>query len=860
MPDFDKSRLPQPTAAKSVSYWFDDNTADMKKSNTLSGRLTIDGAELRGGLHTLHYLLTDTNDATSSVGSSLFFKINAYTESSAKKTIRYWFDENSEAVGNMDVTGNVATIDAASLRDGVHTFHCQVIAADTSYAVSSAIFMKISNTAEAFKASKLAYWFDSETSVKKADIKSGIQTLDASGLKAGLHTLHYQIVNDLGLNTPTVSALFMKIDRNLDEALKVSKLSYWFDSQTTVKETAITSGIHTLDASGLTAGLHTLHYQIVNGIGMETPPTSALFMKLDDTVSEQATTVTVWFDEDYAKAKQLPVTGLTKIVDAKDMAEGPHTLHYQLQSANGKVFPICSAAFERCFFDIYIKESTEYNAETIASDSVFADNPDLKMHYSSDNTAVRGRLTVDAGTTLSLGKYVQTGNLGNYNNNVATKFTKNGDAYYHPTTLINEGFMRSDSVKVTENFYHNRWHFISLPFNVAVSDISMPANTYCALRRYNGEARATGNMDATWQNMKAGDTMEAGRGYILQLTRDTNENVSSLTFKAENDAHKNDIFVADDAKVSLDEHVSEFAHNHSWNLVGNPYPSFFDTRFIEQGGTITVWNGNGYSAYSLTDDSYVLMPFEAFFIQKPINESSITFAATGRQHTHEVREIAAARLRRAELHENRQILNITVSNDSQTDRTRIVVNERATTGYEDDKDAPKFFTDESMSRAIQLYSIENGVKYAINERPMGNGYATLSLLVPDGGDYTLQVDGNGELIGKMAILDTVTGTTWSAADGPLTFFATAGQHDGRFVLAFNGKTTGIGQQRLSDEGEICVTDGQLNIHLARESSVSVFATDGRLVYSMKGTNGSVKLESGIYLLKVDKKTTKIIVK
>ena len=117
---------------------------------------------------------------------------------------------------------------------------------------------------------------------------------------------------------------------------------------------------------------------------------------------------------------------------------------------------------------------------------------------------------------------------------------------------------------------------------------------------------------------------------------------------------------------------------------------------------------------------------------------------------------------------DRQIVNITVTDGRQSDRTRLVINERASSVYEADKDAPKFFAGNDMDGnsdelppTVQLYSVEAAVKYAINERPMGDGYATLSIIVPQNGDYSLQIEGPSELMEKMAILDTETGRTWT---------------------------------------------------------------------------------------------------
>ena len=57
-----------------------------------------------------------------------------------------------------------------------------------------------------------------------------------------------------------------------------------------------------------------------------------------------------------------------------------------------------------------------------------------------------------------------------------------------------------------------------------------------------------------------------------------------------------------------------------------------------------------------------------------------------------------------------------------------------------------------------------------------------------------------------------------------------------------------------------VINGQLTFRFARERNVKIYATDGRLLYSLQGDNGTTRLDSGIYLINVDGKTTKVIVK
>ena len=541
-----------------------------------------------------------------------------------------------------------------------------------------------------------------------------------------------------------------------------------------------------------------------------------------------------------------------EVLDLSFLTDGEHTLCYQVVADDGQVSPVRSVTINRIFYDIYISRFEEYTDSLINNDPLFDSRPDLKLHFHPDDINVRGHLTVDEGTMLSLGKFVQTANWGSKND--GSKYTKAGVDYYHPTTLENEGHMRADSVIVKQSLYRDQWHFISLPFNVNVSDIEASNGTYWALRQYDGEARATGLMNETWQNLRKGDQMEAGRGYIIQLTKEGTEKTSELTFKARNDPKKNNIFTTEDVDIPLEEHQSEFAHNRSWNLIGNPYPCFFDTRCIEQNGTIIVWNGNGYTAYSLDDDNYILMPFEAFFIQKPLNNNTLMFNKEGRQHTHEILPRAASRNQAKSL-QNRHILNFAISDGVDTDRSRVVINEQASIGYETDKDAPKFM--EAKPNMPQLFSIESGVQYAINERPIGDGQIMFSFYAPADGEYHFSVDGD---VTNMIVLDTETGTSWAMADGDFVFTTTEGMHNARLVVSLTGKPTAIAQINTYDDGEIKVADGQISFLFMQNKHIKVFCVDGRMLYNDVASQTSIKVARGIYVVDLDGKTTKIMVK
>ena len=842
--------LTTPEAA-AFRYWFDDDAGSLQTTTQLSGLQTLDVSGLTEGLHALHYQVTENTGAVAFVRSALFVNVKSLTTTQAAG-LRYWFDDDASSVRTTDGVSSAYSLDVSTLVDGLHTLHYQVIDSNGgAYTIASSLFVKMTDAidAGALTTSRLIYWYDDETNLKGMDVTGSVQTLDASTLTDGLHTIHVQVVGSDNAAYHIVSALFVKKDNSSETTLTANKLLYWFDNEQNTEEKEITEGVQVVDVSHLPEGLHTIHYQVLCNNDVHCPPCSSLFVKMDAKVMPNVKAIRYWFDENHASTKQEDFSEV-KIIDASNLSEGTHSLYYQLVGDDGQLYSVTSGSFERYYYDIYISKSTEYEDSIVSSDPLFAQEPSLKLHYVTDDTNVRGHLTVDEGTILSLGNYIQTANWGSIND--GSKYTKAGTEYYHPTTLLNNGFVRSDSVTVKQKLYRDRWHFISLPFTTNVSDIDVPDGTYWALRSYDGEARATGLMNETWRNMHSGDQMEAGRGYIIQLTKEGNDKTSELTFKAVNDTHKNDIFTTSDVNRALEEHQSEFPHNRSWNLTGNPYPSFYDTRYIAQSGNIIVWNGNGYSAYSLTDDNYILMPFEAFFIQKPLNVDAITFSKEGRQHTYEV--LPRAEARRAS-NDNRSSLNFILTDGIDSDRSRVVINEQALMGYEADKDAPKFM--ETQPQIPQLFSVEGGVQYAINERPQGDGLITFSLYVPTDGEYRFAVVGDAA---DMTVFDSETKTVWALADGDYVFTAMEGQHDARLIVSFNSEATAIAQVNAYNDGEVKVTDGQLSFSFMRNKHIKVFGLDGRMMFNDAVSQGCVKVASGVYVLDIDGKTTKIMVK
>lgn len=345
---------------------------------------------------------------------------------------------------------------------------------------------------------------------------------------------------------------------------------------------------------------------------------------------------------------------------------------------------------------------------------------------------------------------------------------------------------------------NDRWAFISFPFNVKVSDIETISDgtTNWVIRKYDGQKRASGETSETWVRMTNDDVLNAGEGYIIQGSRyigDSRQSNSGFLFKAINDAKKNNIFITTDATVSLNEYASEFAHNRSWNLIGNPYPSYYDTRFMDFNAPITVWNmvNDTYTAYNPQDDSYILCPGEAFFVQRPVDKGNIVFSKEGRQTNRLVRTLEEPS--RAKVNSQnaskRVIANITISDGENTDRTRVVLNDNALLDYEMDKDATKFMS--SDLSIPQIYTTINGVNYAINERPEFDGIINLNIYVGKAGIYGISMPDAIEGY-TVTLEDKVEGKSIVLNAGDVyNFSAKAGNSVGRFILHFTSETTGI---------------------------------------------------------------------
>lgn len=350
--------------------------------------------------------------------------------------------------------------------------------------------------------------------------------------------------------------------------------------------------------------------------------------------------------------------------------------------------------------------------------------------------------------------------------------------------------------------------------------------------------------NANWKNYDCSkDIVPAGTGFIFMTSQDSWTRFYSVDNGTKNRVFENAENENNEFHYELQKHPSENAANRGWNLVGNPYPNYYNIHRISFAAPITLWNGTTYQAYSLRDDDIAIKPNQAIFVQCPEETSEISFPAAGRQLTSVITDQANVPSRRdAAAIRERQIINLALMPDSEeaeatADHTRIVLNEAASLSYELACDASKFM---SMDNQVQqLYTLGgNGIKYAINERPAADGQVALGIYIPTDGQYKMQLQRNDAE--TVLLTDTETGFTTELSNGEYCFTAKAGTHDQRFILTVEPKrapeATAI--ESLADEH--------------RHNGMQIYTIDGRRTDNM--------LHPGTYILRNGDTVRKVLVK
>lgn len=453
-----------------------------------------------------------------------------------------------------------------------------------------------------------------------------------------------------------------------------------------------------------------------------------------------------------------------------------------------------------------------------------------------------GSLTVGGNAPFVTDAFVMESRL---NNNAWSSLLNNC-----PATTAN-----SSSARFHVN--SNKWYFISLPFEVRVADIRAANNGLFVIRYYDGATRALNGSSGNWKNMTNDSILKPNRGYII------NSNIATqIDFPATDDS-KNRLFQTEAQIINLNAYPTETSAHKNWNFVGNPFPAYYDSRYIEATAPITIWNtsNNTYSAISLIDDKYAVKPYEAFFVQKPDDLTQMRFGIEGRLTTATLPEQGPANAPAkvpALFKATRQLINLNLSDDVMSDRSRIVLNESASLDYELRCDAAKFMSDDQQ--VAQLYSLDaRATAYAINERPLGEGIVALGYRVGRSDTYRISVETIASEL-RLQLYDKSNQSLTDLLTGDYNFNSIAGTFDNRFELRIQkvGTSTDDVDQQLTF---VSLDDGKLAVHTRIGTTITLYTINGAML-EQTVANGPVTLfalPKGLYLVKAGEEIFKSVV-
>jgi len=358
------------------------------------------------------------------------------------------------------------------------------------------------------------------------------------------------------------------------------------------------------------------------------------------------------------------------------------------------------------------------------------------------------------------------------------------------------------------------WYLIASPLynDVNVNNVKhMKDNTF-DLYRFNQEAAAE------WENWKAEGTnhyhfdLESGRGYLYANSKDV-----TLTFTGWPYSGNGIVELTKTEGVSFE----------GWNLVGNPWivEATIEKDFYRM-------NDNGSEIIAATGNT--VNPMEGIFVHTDSDYEEMTFtpnsnSTKGRSQSHEPERI---------------VINLSTLNSKLS--TSII--DRAIVRFDSERTMTKL---QIFDGSTKLYIPQDGTDYAITFSNR-QGEIPLNFKAKETGTYTISFEGID--LNNIELIDLLENLVIDLGENPsYAFIGSPADRQARFIIRFEN----------SENSEIFAYQSGTDIIVTGDGELQIFDVMGRMVLTQR-VNGvgtiAKPTQTGVYILKLNEKTQKIIMK
>ncbi len=373
-----------------------------------------------------------------------------------------------------------------------------------------------------------------------------------------------------------------------------------------------------------------------------------------------------------------------------------------------------------------------------------------------------------------------------------------------------------------------------------------------------GDAITFTESSDTWSAAAPFADPVVGKGYGVQVGKDGEGGTTTISFTG--------------TLNSGDKTIGMTVGDRKFNFLGNPYPSFLNSVEVVKNENVekSIWyyfkTGATYAftTYNVPvhlsipdagDTDGFIPPMQGFWV-KAKAEADFTFNNAMRIHKQEG-SVSAFRAPQAS---EKQLMRLQVTNGTEKDETVILFSEAATSDWNSSK---------PMNPGLNIYTVKDGENLALNSRtaieydvetPVGVKAAS--------GEYTFSAI-KYENFGtdKAFLLDKVTNVNVNLTSESYTVnFAEAYEGTDRFAVVFprSGVITGLegaettGFFAFTNNNRITVSSdaqtGMIYVFNAVGQQVAAEAISGKL------TTVNTALPAGVYVVKLNNLTTKVVVK